>query len=724
MKSTPEAQALSRAMQRGLALHRGGDMAAAEAVYREALKLDPEQPDALHLLGLIAHQTGHCEAALNLFDEAIRLRSNAAAFWSHRGNALRRLGRWDAARANFDEAVHLDPSNAEAHFLLGLLDHERKNPAAALASYDRAITLDPQMVAAHNNRGNLLRAEQRYEMALESLDTAIRLAPKDAEAHTNRGNVLLAMGRYDEAVASYDQALALVPKLAAALLNRGLAEVERKNFAAALDNLRTALQLSPEQRYLPGLELYLRRMLCEWPDFQTDAQPDAQPDSQPDTDPEIERLLGQLALGRPVVTPLCLLALSDSPALQRRAAEIYVADTCAEQVTASFAPRAPGRRIRVGYFSADFREHPVSYLTAGLFEKHDRKAFEIFGFAYGQATEDAMRQRIRRAMDQFHDIRSLTDEEVVRLSRELEIDIAVDLTGFTQSSRTGIFARRAAPAQVNYIGYPGTMGAAYMDYLIADEVVVPHGHRIHYAEKIVSMPECYQAIEQPDWSGIRIPTRAECGLPEEGFVYCCFNNHAKIAPAVFAGWMRILGSVAGSVLWLVAGESGVSERLRRRAGEAGVDPQRLVFAPPWPYAEHLGRQRVADLFLDTHPFNAGATASAALSAGLPVLTRFGESFAGRMAASLLHAAHMPELVTATLAEYERTAIALAKDAAYLGRLRERLRVNATAAPLFDQAAFTRALEAAYRAMHERSLSGLDPEHIPVEALCCRSSFRG
>lgn len=714
VKSIPEAQnvaLLECELARGLVLHRGGNLAAAEAVYREVLTRDRAQPDALHLLGLIAHQTGHYEAALELYDEAIRLRPRVAAFWSHRGNTLRALEKWDTARTSLDESIRLDPKNAEAHFLYGLLHHEGNEFAQALQSYDRAIALDPRMVAAYNNRGNLLRVQQRYTPALDSLDAAIRLAPADAEAHTNRGNVLLAMGRFDKAVASYDRALAIEPKLIAALVNRGLAQVERKQFAAALTSLGDALRLSPPgmcPKYLEGMQLYLQRMLCDW----TEAQPDAQPD---DADPDLARLLDQLAQGKPVVTPLCLLALSDSPALQRRTAEIYVADTCPKRKTIPFPPRAPRQRIRVGYFSADFREHPVSSLTAGIFEQHDRSAFEIFGFAYGADTEDAMRRRIRRAMDQFHDVRSLTDAEVVGLSRELEIDIAVDLTGFTQCSRTGIFARRAAPTQANYIGYPGTMGASYMDYLIADEIVVPRESHRHYAEKIVSMPECYQANERPDWSGIRVPSRAECGLQDDAFVYCCFNNHAKISPEVFAGWMRILSKVADSVLWLVAGEDGVEARLRQRASKAGVDPARLIFATPWPYAEHLGRQRLADLFLDTSPFNAGATAGAALAAGLPVLTCIGESFAGRMAASLLHAARLSELVTATREEYERRAIALARDREEFAQLRERLRGNLCTAPLFDQTAFTRALEAAYRAMQRRSLAGLEPENIAVKA---------
>ncbi|MBY0510423.1 MAG: hypothetical protein K2P94_09740, partial [Rhodospirillaceae bacterium] len=383
-------------------------------------------------------------------------------------------------------------------------------------------------------------------------------------------------------------------------------------------------------------------------------------------------------------------------------------------VSAPAAPAFPRHgKIRIGYYSADFYAHATSYLMAGLFELHDRTAFEITAFSFGPDTQDAMQHRVTAAFDRFIDVRATSDAGVAALSRELRIDIAVDLKGYTQGDRMNIFAERAAPVQANFLGYPGTVGAPWMDYIIADAVVLPEAHRAHYAEKVVTLPGSYQVNDGRRVISARVFTRAELGLPEDGFIFCCFNHSAKILPDVFDIWMRILRSVPGSVLWLLKDYAPAADNLRKEAEKRGVDGARLVFAPRLPLADHLARLRAADLFLDTLPYNAHTTCSDALWAGVPVLTRKGAAFAGRVAASLLTAVGLPELIVATAAEYERLAVTLAADSNRLAQLRRKLAANRATAPLFDTPRFARHLEEAYARMHARHHAGLPPDHITL-----------
>ena len=369
--------------------------------------------------------------------------------------------------------------------------------------------------------------------------------------------------------------------------------------------------------------------------------------------------------------------------------------------------------MRIAYFSPDFREHPTSRLIAELIESHDRTRFEVLGFAFGPETDDEARQRLALAFDRFLDVDKASNRDVAALARSLEVDIAIDLGGFTHNSRAAVFALRAAPLQVNYLGYLGTMGADYMDYIVADSTVISPTSADSFAEKVIYMPDSFQVNDQQRRIADRLFTRAELGLPPVGFVFCCFNTSYKIMPATFASWMRILMRVPLSVLWLVAGNEEVEHHLRAYASRHGIDPRRLIFAPRLAPPEYLARYRTADLFLDTLPYNAGATASDALWAGLPVLTLLGEAFAGRVAASLLRAVGSPELVTTSRQEYEDLAVELAANSGKLARLRARLAAQGHASPLFDTTRFTHKLEAAYRAIDDRYREGLPPDHIHV-----------
>jgi predicted O-linked N-acetylglucosamine transferase (SPINDLY family) len=718
-------------LNQAVAHHQAGQLAQAEALYRQVLQAAPDQPDALRLLGLIALQVGQYAMALPLLDKAIQARPGFAEAYADRGNALHRLQQYQAAVESYDQAIRLKPGFAEAYsdrgvalFMLGQYQADLEscdqairlkpdlaaahgNRAAALLrlrqfqpaleSCDRAIRLNPGLVEAHGNRGSALLQLQQYPAALESCDKAIALKPDYVEAHNNRGGALHGLGQYEAALESYDKAVQLSPGYAEGWSNRGNVLYQLKDYPAALESYDKAVLLNPAGEYLLGMRVHAKRSICDWEGIEDQCR-------------QIEQRIGR---DERVAHPFVILDISGSLEVQRKAAEILVRDKFPPRFTVPFSRRPQRDRIRIGYYSADFRDHPMCSLMAEIFERHDRSRFEILGFSFGPDEDDEMRTRVSAAMDRFVDVRNLPDREVARLSRELEVDIAVDLMGFTDNSRTGIFAERVSPIQVSYLGYIGTMGADYIDYLIADRTVIPEASRGHYLEKIVSLPDCFQANDSKRLASTKRFTRGEEGLPEQGFVYCCFNNSFKITPAIFDLWMRILGQVEGSVLWLLESNRWAAGNLRKEAARRGISPDRLIFAGRLPLNEHLTRQSLADLFLDTLPYNAGATASHALWAGLPILTCMGEAFASGMAASLLHAIGLPELVTVKGDEYETLAVELALNPQQYLEIREKLMRNRLTAPLFDVSGFTRHLEAAYTAMHERHRLGLAPEDIEV-----------
>jgi predicted O-linked N-acetylglucosamine transferase (SPINDLY family) len=428
------------------------------------------------------------------------------------------------------------------------------------------------------------------------------------------------------------------------------------------------------------------------------------------------RIIEAVGAGRRGDQPFNFLALCDSAAVQRRCAETFARDKTAAIQRGPWET-GPFRheRIRVAYVSADLRSHPVASLMAGVFERHDRRRFETLGVALRAPDGSELGERVRLAFDDFVDATGISDSEVAALMRSRQIDIAVDLTGYTSGMRPAIFAQRAAPAQVNFLGFPGTLGAAHMDYILADPFVIPRDSRQHYTEQVAYLPHCFQANDDRKTRSEVTADRAVAGLPADAVVLCCFNANYKLTPQVFDVWMRILRGSPAAVLWLVADNAAAEECLRRRAAAHGIASERLIFAPRLPYAQHLSRLRLADLFLDTLPFNAGATASDALWAGVPVLTCVGDAFAARMAGSLLTAVGLVELITYSPAEYERAALELVSTPTRLGELRGRLAGNRATHPLFDTARYTRDLEAAYINMWERAERGEPPASFEIRA---------
>jgi len=505
------------------------------------------------------------------------------------------------------------------------------------------------------------------------------------------------MGRHEEALASYDRAIVLKPDYVEAYQGRGFSLLNRGRHEAAIASFDQAIALKADQKYLLAFRRYVQMQVCDWEGLA----------------PYLERLEQELRAGNPVSAPFQVLALIDSPLLHRLVAEIWVREECPPDDALGAIPQRPiGDKIRVGYFSADFRNHPVSFLTAELYETHDRSRFEIIAFALGPTVKDAMRTRLERAFDRFIEVSERSDSEVAETARQMGIDIAVDLGGFTEHARPKIFALRAAPIQMSYIGYLGTMGAPYMDYLLADPAIIPPQEQQSYSEAIIYLPS-YQVNDSKRPVVERTLTRKELGLPATGFIFSCFNANYKITPGTFAVWMRILLRVDGSSLFLYAGNEVAERNLRKEAERRGVDPHRLVFGKYLAQGDYLARFRTMDLFLDTLPYNAGTTASDALWAGLPVLTCAGRAFAGRVAASLLRAIELPELVTLTIDQYAEMAVKLAENPELLSQIRQKLAQNRLTTPLFDTRSFAKHLEVAYTRVQERYCAGLAPQTIFV-----------
>jgi predicted O-linked N-acetylglucosamine transferase (SPINDLY family) len=723
---------IASALRKAVALHQEGRFPEAFVLYEGILKEDPRHFEAHCLLGVVESQRMNFRAAAGHFGRALRLNPNSAPAHASLGDALLALGRFAEAVASFDRALALEPSRSELLNNRGnaLLKLERRDEA--LASYDRSLAIKPGVAEVLCNRGNLLReigrleealadyasalsvkpdcvqalhqsgaalrGLKRHTQALAAYTAALAIKPDFAQALCDRGNALLELDRHEEAIADYALALDLRPELAAAIYNRGIALAALGRHAAAAQQFARLLRIEPDFPNARGELLYSQLHCCNWTNYADN----------------VRRIARDSALGRRAATPFAFLSVSDVPSDQLRCARTYCKDKCPSSVSALWAGEHYRHdAIRVAYISADFHNHATTYLAAELFELHDKSRFEIYAISLGPDRKDAMRARLEGAFHRFIEVRNRSDREVAGLLRDLEIDIAVDLKGYTQHSRPNILAFRPAPVQVNYLGYPGTMGAPFIDYILADRFVIPERQRPCYGEHVVYLPDAYQPNDSKRRIGEETATRTEAGLPAACVVFCSFVSHYKIVPRVFDSWMSILAKVDGSVLWLLAGNEQAMGNLRQCAASRGIAAQRLVFAPRVTLESHLARHRLADLFLDTLPINAHTTASDALWAGLPLVTCAGSGFAGRVAGSLLNAVGLTELITETREDYEALAVSLARDPDRLAQIRATLARNRSTHPLFDTDRLRRHIESAYETMTQRRQRGVPPAGFTV-----------
>ena len=720
-------------VNRGLIYHHLKQLDDALTSYETALVVKPDYAEALYNRGITLFEMRHFEEALKSYDEALLINPNYAQGHYNRGIVLQELRRLDEALASYDRALEVKSDYAEAQTNRANTLHELKRYDEALTSYDAILANRPLHPEMLYGRGNALRGLNRYEEAIASYNAALAIKPDYAEVLNNRGVTLWDLRRLEEALASYDKALAAKPDYLEALVNRGITLWGSKRFEDALKSYDMAvaiapghaealynrgivlldlkrpdeavksfervLSIDPHFKHLRGLLIHTKMQSCDWRSFTEEAR----------------RLVDDVRARRYVSGPFELLGLTANAVDQLTSARDWVFDKYPPSSTGIWkGERYANEKIRIAYLSADFHDHPMSYLMSGVFERHDTARFETFALSFGPDWKCESRTRLKGAFGQFIDVRHQSDQHVATLLDDMKVDIAIDLMGFTRDARTGIFARRAAPIQVNYLGYPATMGAEYIDYIIADRFVIPPASQRFYSESVVYLPDSFQATDGLPRMLEERPTRVDMGLPENVFVFCSFNASYKITPFVFDVWMRLLQTVDNSVLWLLGSNSTVEHNLRCEAEYRGVASRRLIFAPRVSYLQYLARYQLAELFLDTFPFNAGATASDALSVGLPLVTVSGEAFAARMAGSLLHSMGLSELVTHSLEDYEALALRLARNPDALAMVRTKLTQRREDCPLFDADRFCRHLETAYDAMWQRYSRGEPPTSFAVE----------
>jgi protein O-GlcNAc transferase len=591
--------------------------------------------------------------------------------------------------------ISRDLSQDQQQFLIGL--YAQGELQQVLDQTKIFLEQFPYSILLHNIRGAVYAAFNQYDSAIDSYTQALQIKPDYAEALYNMGNALLKKGEVDAAIDSYTQALKIKPDYAEAHNNIGGVQLKNGELDAAIGSYKQALQINPDCQPTRSLKLYSQAHICDWAAIQVD-----------------QDLFSKLGTTTQYIDPFSILSLEDAPERHKLRSEIYVKKTFPQKpLPLGLKPLQKPKRLRIGYFSADFHNHATMYLMGKVFEAHDPEKFEIYAYSFGPDKNDELRQRLIKAVDVFDDVTNVSDEDAALLARQDKIDIAVDLKGYTQNARPGIFAYRAAPLQISYLGYPGTMGADFIDYIIADNVVITEHHEEHYTENVIYLPNSYQANDNTRRISERLVTRSEVGLPEQGFVFCCFNNNYKITPSEFDIWMRVLGMVEGSVLWLLKSNKWAEINLQLEAESRGIPRNRLIFAVKLPQDEHLARQQLADLFLDTFNYNAHTTASDALWSGLPVVTKIGKGFAARVAGSLLTAIGLPELVTETEQEYEALILDLATDPERLASLKDKLAANRFSKPLFDTELFTKHLEDSYQQVYHRYFENLKFDTINV-----------
>lgn len=618
----------------------------------------------------------------------------SARTFHQKARQLQKLGRFTAAETAYRQALGLNPTDPELHYDLGGLLLDMQYPEQAESCYRTALALAPNHPQILLQLGNALAAQGKHKEAAIQFRASLAIDPTQYAACYNLGNALRDLGQFEGAAECYRVSLRLDPNYADCYNNLGNVLRQLGRLDEAIACYREALRLDPNLHHARMHLLHQRQHICDWADMDAEIA-------------EIRRLVNEEP--RALISPFAFLALpGTTPAEQLRCAQNWAANRYAglQRKSEHHSLRAnqhDGSRLKIGYLSADLRAHPMAWLITELIELHDRSHFTVYAYSYGPDDGSPERQRLQRAFDHFLDARAMGIQETARRIRADGIDILIDLTGYTQMSRSGILALRPAPIQVNWIGYPGSMGAPFVDYLLSDAFVTPPSLAMHYSERLVLLPHTYY----PNNSSrpvAAIPSRTDCGLPANSIVLCCFNQTFKITPAIFAIWMEVLRIVPDSVLWLLECNRWARGNLLREAETHGVSSERLLFAPRVPIAEHLARHRCADLFLDTLPYNAHTTACDALWMGLPVLTCAGETFASRVAGSLLHAAGLAELITTSLADYRALAIELATQPERLRALRKSLDESREHMLLFDTACFVRHLEQRYREMWDSYLT--------------------
>ena len=612
---------------------------------------------------------------------------------------LLKKGQLEQAKNIFSEILNDEPNNFNVYNNIGNISFLLGNLDDALQNYENAIKLKPDFADVYNNRGNVLSKLNKKNDAIESYQKATKLNPNSAGAYKNLGSVFREVGDIHNAIRSYQKAIEIKPNYFEAFLGLGNTYLGNGQSIFALNNYEKILKLKPNFDFLLGTITHVKFKICKWDTIEKNLR-------------EIEeKVLNQEKISMPWI----FITLSNSPKLQKICADTWSKKEVSDykNIIKPIQKNKPNKKIRIGYYSADFHEHVMSFLLAKLFELHNKSKFELIAFSFGPEKIDEMQKRISKSFDQFINVNFKSDNEISQLSRDLKIDIAVDLMGFTRNNRFKIFVQKCAPIQVNYLGYPGTSGANFFDYIVADRTLIPKENQEHYSEKIIYLPNTWLPRDFTQKISDKVFTRKELDLPKEGFIFCSFNQSYKITPDVFNIWMRLLKKIEGSVLWLLEDDQTAKINLKKEASKRGIDINRIIFAKKMRSEEHLARLKIADLWIDTFPYTAQATCADALWSGLPVLTRKGKSFTSRGASSILSAIGLNELITDTEKKYEETASKLAKNPEFLKKIKNKLEKNRLTKPLFDTKLYTKNLEKAYTNIYNKYQSNLPAENIEI-----------
>ncbi len=649
------------------------------------------------VLGAVQKQTGRANEALTSMFKSLQLSPKDAEIHNNVGVTLKELGRFEEAIESFNKAIVLKPNYAEAFNNQGATFHELANFEKAIESYTKAIELNLNYAEAHYNKGITLKSLKRIEEALTSYTKVIELNPNYAEAYNNMGNILKEQNKLEEAITAFNKAILLKPDYVEVYWNLGNVFRDQGKIDKGIVAYKKALSIKPDYEIVRAIMLYQLAYICDW-----------------DYIRENGKFIPKLGTINQSILPFTLLALEDEPERHLVRSKIY---SKGKHPQNNILPpnhiKKISKPIKIGYFSADFKEHPVAYQIVRVLEKHNRDKFEIFGYSLFSSFQSELKNRLEESFDYFVDIEGMSDKDKVLRAREDKIDIAIDLTGYTDNNCSNIFAYRIAPIQINYLGFPGTMGATYIDYIVADQYLIPPENQKNFTEKQIYLPNTYMPTDNTREISSRNISKKEFNLPEDGFVFCCFNNHYKITSEEFDIWMKLLSKVENSVLWLSNSNHFSEVNLKKEAIKRNVDPYRLIFAERVPMKDHLARYQLADLFLDTFNFNAHSTACEALWGGLPVITKEGRGFPARVASSLLHAIGLPELITKSKKEYEELILELVHNPKKLSIIKQKLAGNRLSQPLFKTEQYTKDLEYGYEQAYLNYLEGNLAKNITV-----------
>ena len=687
---------MGKKFQEAFKHHKNGNLQEAKKIYEEILEGTPDDFNCLHHLGIIAKNNKEYLSAFDLISQAININPNSSAAHFNLANTLKELNKIDDAIVSYDKAIEIKP-DSELYSLRGLAFHELKKYDEAISSYDESIKLKPDPTA-YCNRGLAFVELRKIKEGIADYDKAIQMDSNFIQVRHNRALALKILGKTKECIEAFKAIIKIEPNHYESLYEIATLYNVLKEFNLALTYCEQALKINPNHNPTLLLGIKIRKRTCDWT-FD---------------DQDTLYALKKINDGEESVGPFSSLAFFADPAIQKKLIERHTSKKYPlNNFFNKILPYTNHKKIRIAYFSPDFWSHPVSNLMVECVEKHDQSKFEIYGFSLVDRPDDPVNKRLKKAFTKYINIENKLTKDIVKLAREMEIDIAIDLAVYTGQTRPEIFAMRAAPIQINYLGFPGTSGADYFDYIIADSVLIPQDAQQHYSEKIVYLPS-FQANDSNHPAPSTLFKRQDLGLPETGFIFCCFNNSNKYSPSIFDSWMKILSKVNDSVLLLYADNESVKTNLRKEVTIRGIKPSRLIFGDRLPMPEYLARFKVIDLFLDTLPFNAGTTASDALRSGLPIITCKGKTFAGRMCASLLNAINLQELITCSLEHYESLAIELATNPERLKIIRDKLDKNLPSALLYNSTLFTKNIESAYSMIYERMQNKSNVEHIIVE----------